>query len=141
MRGDSTECTSPKASPVNIDRKFYHVERRNSFPLIFRMRQTRIRQVERHIEFPLRHGRVRRIDHNHFIACLLINAGSFVFVRFFFYVSEVLSLLLFILQTFFVRKRRRSFLRARTEISDRDKPSATNRAATHFQPSGACTNR
>ena len=78
--GDGAEGTSTETSAVDIDRELNHVVSRNTFSLVFGMRQTGIRQIERVIQFALRHGRVGRIDYYRPVACILKDARCLVFV-------------------------------------------------------------
>ena len=55
MCRDGAESTAAEAATVEIDREFYHLESRDGLPLVFRVRQTRIRKVEGMVNLLLRH--------------------------------------------------------------------------------------
>ena len=103
MSRDGTESTSAKASPVDVDRELDHFISRNSLVFVFRMRKTGVRQVERHVQLSLRHGRIRRVGNHRLLSYLLKDAGSRIAVGFFLNMSEVLCLFFLVLQAFFMR--------------------------------------
>ena len=103
MSRNGTESTSTKASPVDVDRELDHFISRNPLIFVFRMRKTGVRQVERHVQLSLRHGRIRRIGNHCLLSYLLKDAGSRIAVGFFLNMSEVLCLFFLVLQAFFMR--------------------------------------
>ena len=103
MSRDGTESTSAKASPVDVDRELDHFIGRNPLVFVFRMRKTGVRQVERHVQLSLRHGRIRRIGYHRLLSYLLKDAGCCIAVGFFLDMPEVLCLFSLILQAFFMR--------------------------------------
>lgn len=103
MSRDGTESTSAKASAVDVDRELDHFISRNPLVFVFRMRKAGVRQVERHVQLSLRHGRIRWIGYHRLLSYLLKDAGCRIAVGFFLNMSEVLCLLFLILQAFFMR--------------------------------------
>ena len=112
MRTDGAEGTSAKASAMEIHGELDHIECRYALPFIFRVRQTGIRQVERHIQFALCHRRVGRIHYDGAITCMLQDACRFVFVGFLFNELEVFRFLFLVTQTRFMRVKHDVFLLA-----------------------------
>ena len=64
MGRDGTECTTAKASAVDIDAVFDHLVGRNTLTLVFRMWLTGIGQVEGSIQLRCRHRRIGWV-HDH----------------------------------------------------------------------------
>ena len=102
MGRNGAERAASETSAVYVDREFDHVVGRNPFSLVFRMRQTCIRQVERAVQLFLCHRRIRRVHHHHPVSCMLQDTCSGIAVGFFFDMAEVLGLLPLVLQAFFV---------------------------------------
>ena len=104
MCRDGAEGASSEAAAVEVYRKLNHIIRRDAFSFVFWVGQARVGQVERTVQFALRQGRIRRVDHHRPAACLLPDTCRFVFVRFFLDVAEVLCLLALVGKAFFVRE-------------------------------------
>ena len=100
MRTDGAESASAEAATVQIHRELYHIESRNALAFILRMRQTRVRKVERAVELFGRHRRIRRIDNGIMIINSLQQTLGVHLVRFFFDVTEVVGLGFLVAQAF-----------------------------------------
>ena len=112
MGRDGAEGAAAETAAVNVHRELDHLVRRNTFVLVFGMRQACVGQVERQVQFSLAHRRIRWIDYYYLFAGLLIDACGLVLVRFLFDVPEVFCLLPFVFQTVLVRmKLQVAFLR------------------------------
>ena len=74
------------------------------------MRQTGIRQVERHVQFALCHGWIRRIHYHRTIPRMLKDTCCLVLVRFLFDIPEVFSFFLLVAQASFMRVEHDVFL-------------------------------
>ena len=71
MRGDGAESAPAETSAVHVDRELDHIERRNPFPLVTRVRKTRVIQPERTVNLRSGHRRIHRINLHHLIAVWL----------------------------------------------------------------------
>ena len=100
MGADSTEGATAKASTMHVDRELDHIVSWNALALIFRMRQTRIWQVERAVEFFRCHRWIWRIDNGILAVYLLQQTLGVHLVRLLLYMSEVVSLSLLVAQAF-----------------------------------------
>ncbi len=68
MCGDGAECTTAKASPMDIDGELNHVICRYALSFVFGVRKACIGQVERTVNFFLTHRGVWRIDYYDFVS-------------------------------------------------------------------------
>ena len=93
------ECTSSKTSAMNVYREFNHIVGRNALALIFWVRLTCVRQIERCVELLGSHRRVGRIHHYVTPVNSLYQSLCVHHVRLLFNVLEVLSLCTFVSQT------------------------------------------
>ena len=102
MGRNGAERTAAETATMKVHGELDHLVGRNGLALVFRMRQTRIRQVESRIQFRGSHQRERRIHHYIFAVNFLNHALSMHFVGFFLQMAHVLSLSLLVVETFFV---------------------------------------
>ena len=102
MCRNGTESTTAETSAMNVDGELNHIVCGYAFALIFGMRETRVRQVERTVEFRFRQGRLRRVDNDSLPAYGLQDTRSSIFITLFFDMAEVGSLFLLVFQTFFM---------------------------------------
>ena len=86
-----------------IDGKLNHVVSRNSFSLVFGVGHSGIGQIKGMIQLFTRHWGVGRIDYYGLFSYFLQDAGSSIFVAFFFDVFEVFSLFFLVADAFFMR--------------------------------------
>ncbi len=103
MCRDGAEGTAAKATAVHIHRKAYHVEGRNAFPLVARMRQTGIVKVERAVDFSGGHRWEHRIHLYGALAVRLPQRGPFIAVRLLLNVLKVLRLQIAVFQALLKR--------------------------------------
>ena len=89
---------------MKVDRELDHLEGGNHLSLVFRVRQTRIRQVERGVDLLLRHGREWRVDDDRAVAHPLQQPRGVVLVRLLLDVAEILRLLQLVAQALLVRE-------------------------------------
>ena len=89
MGRNSTECTTAKATSVQVDREFYHLISGYLLVFVFWMRQTGVGQVKRIINFSFRHGWVGRIHNKRFVVHILHYACRMHPVRLFFHHAKV----------------------------------------------------
>lgn len=99
MGRNGAERTSSETSPMQVYRKLDHLVRRDAFSLVFGMGQTGVGQIERMVDFILRHRRIGRIDHYIPPAGGLDDALRVVFVAFFLDMPEIFGLRLHVFQT------------------------------------------
>ena len=99
MGGNGAERTSSETSPMQVHRKLDHLVRRDAFSLVFGMGQPGVEQVERMVDFILRHRRIGRIDHYIPPAGGLDDTLRVVFVAFFLDMPEIFGLRLHVFQT------------------------------------------
>ena len=99
MSTDGAECATAKTSTMQIHRELNHLVSRNALALVFWMRQTRIRQVERAVEFIGSHRRIHRIHHCILAIDTLNQTLGLHSVRLLLDMTKVFSLSLFVAQT------------------------------------------
>ena len=103
MRRDRTEATTSKTTAVHVHRELDHfVSWNGSALLVFRVRQTGVRQIKRLVHFRFRHGFIRWVDYEDLVVHFLRNAVCFPFIRFHLHDLEVGRVGNLILQTRFV---------------------------------------
>ena len=102
MGADGTESATAETSTMQIDRELNHIVSRNALALIFRVRQTRVWQVERVVEFFRCHRRIRRIDNGILAVYLLQQTLCVHLVRFLLDMTEIVGFSLLVSQTLLV---------------------------------------
>ncbi len=93
MGADGAERAAAETAAVYVDGVLYHLEGRNGATLlIFRMRQSHIRQVEACVDLLGRHRRLGRIDNDVAVTVPLHQRGALYLVAFLLNDMIVLSL-------------------------------------------------